>query len=194
MNDKATYELILTDKLQSLPIPDMADAIWNRIEHRLDLDMPEGDGGSGGDTGPFGGSPASWIGFGFTMFVVAFLAIYLNRKEHSPDPFIPVKSTNISNSNPDTNNTTAPFIANPPPASPQQTITTSDQPPDTGAAISQQPAVFPSITADTSSSAPVLTNAPPPKADSANLPAKKPRGVSGISDADYRIVPKRDSN
>ena len=193
MNDKATYELILTDKLQSLPIPDMADAIWNRIEHRLDLDMPEGDGGNGGDSGLFGGSPATWIGFGFTMFVIAFLAVYLNRNNQSPDTFIPVKSTNFSNSNPDTNNTTAPFIANPPPASPQQTIT-SDQPPDTGAAITQQPALFPGITADTSSSAPVLTNAPPPKADSANLPAKKPRGVSGISDADYRIVPKRDSN
>lgn len=192
MNNKATYELILTDKLDGLPIPDMADAIWNRIEHRLDLDMPEGDGGSGGDTGPFGGSPASWIGFGFTMFVVAFLAIYLNRKEQSPDTFIPVKSTNISNSNPDTNNNAAPFIANPPPASSQPTITNNDQPPDT-ASMTQQPVVFPGL-ADTTASAPVLTNAPPPKADSANLPAKKPRGVSGISDADYRIVPKRDSN
>jgi hypothetical protein len=39
------------------------------------------------------------------------------------------------------------------------------------------------------SAAPVLVSAPPPRTDT--VPKKKGRGVSGLTDADYRIEPTK---
>lgn len=36
MSLKQPYEILIADKLQQLPVPDMADAIWSRIELQLD--------------------------------------------------------------------------------------------------------------------------------------------------------------
>jgi hypothetical protein len=40
VNKKATYETIITDKLTNMPIPDMVDAIWTNISMQLDADAP----------------------------------------------------------------------------------------------------------------------------------------------------------
>ena len=45
MKEKRAYEHIISGKLEALPVPDMEDIIWARIETRLDTDMPTDDGG-----------------------------------------------------------------------------------------------------------------------------------------------------
>ena len=73
MNQKKAYEQIITGKLEALPLPDLADAIWARIETQLDIDMPEGDGGPG--SGPSSGG--GWIGgAGLFVFVAALITIF----------------------------------------------------------------------------------------------------------------------
>ena len=47
MNNKQAYEITITSKLEALPLPDMEDAIWSRIEAQLDIDLPTDDGGGG---------------------------------------------------------------------------------------------------------------------------------------------------
>ena len=51
MNLKAPYEIIIATKLeQELPVPDMSDAIWARIELQLfDVPSAEADASAGPD-------------------------------------------------------------------------------------------------------------------------------------------------
>ncbi|TDO27039.1 hypothetical protein [Sediminibacterium goheungense] len=81
MNQLTTYEQLIADKLQQLPVPDMADAIWASIEQRLDVEMPEDP------SGPSSGGNHSLPGFQFPgrimlyCFLAAFISVvfYLNR-------------------------------------------------------------------------------------------------------------------
>ena len=54
MRNKETYELTITSKLEALPLPNLEDAIWSRIEAQLDIDLPTDDG-DGGNSGKGGG-------------------------------------------------------------------------------------------------------------------------------------------
>lgn len=81
MNQLTTYEQLIADKLQQLPVPDMADAIWASIEQRLDVEMPEDP------SGPSSGGNHSLPGFQFPgrimlyCFLAALISVffYLNR-------------------------------------------------------------------------------------------------------------------
>jgi hypothetical protein len=42
LNLKTTYEKLIAEKVQQIPIPDMADAIWASIELQLDADISSG--------------------------------------------------------------------------------------------------------------------------------------------------------
>ncbi|HEY1113515.1 MAG TPA: hypothetical protein VGE66_08130, partial [Chitinophagaceae bacterium] len=83
MNQKTPYELQIADKLQQLPLPDLQDAIWARIERTLDIDMPSDDGGGGGDDSP---PDTPWWGSGgigaftFSMVFVAALTTFIIYK------------------------------------------------------------------------------------------------------------------
>jgi len=88
LNLKQPYEILIADKLEGLPVPDTADAIWARIELELDADA-SGDG-NGDATEP--AEPAhpntkgvatktiAIIGGGLLALVVLFFIIKKNTK------------------------------------------------------------------------------------------------------------------
>ncbi|HEX2606857.1 MAG TPA: hypothetical protein VHK91_05735, partial [Flavisolibacter sp.] len=87
MHPKQAYEQTITSKLEALPVPDMADAIWARIEAQLDLDMPTDDGG-GNPSSPSGGG---WAGKASLFAVIAAIVIvyFLRSRTEHPDTFDP---------------------------------------------------------------------------------------------------------
>jgi hypothetical protein len=192
LNTPTSYELIVSEKLQTLPVPDMADAIWARIEQQLDLDMPTDD--------PDGNPPASPSGgwrlpiLSATILLIAAIAyLIIAKKPESPLPLheeTPQQVSPITDSTIDVpaSRLTAPSAKQG--ASPQKQV--PDLPVATAPLDSGQRLVFSPKRQDTVP----MVNAPPlltrPVADTPKT--KRPRGVSGISDTDYKIAPaKKDS-
>ena len=197
MNKKTTYELTIAAKLQQLPLPDMEDAIWARIKSQLDLDLPEGDGGSSNTPQtPSGG----WMwSAGLLAFVAALLTVFLlTKKSEQPE------STDKINQNPES--VTAPLPKQKPgpfpipgnspfvplPGSSAGTILNRPQEGSRDSAIT--PPLTLGAPIDTLPSATAFL--PPPLLQDSVIRTKpKTRGVKDITDADYRIVPtKRDSS
>jgi hypothetical protein len=200
MNEKAAYELTIAEKLELLTVPDKVDAIWARIEAMLDIDMPTDDGPEDPPVNPPSGS-GLWNITGIAIFIAALIATiyFTNKKPNINSNTINTprdSATTIINQPASTNN-------KPPPAelipqSPQRIMQ------DSSASLQSSlplPAIMDSLSFKGSDEpSPLLL-------DSAfnNLPAtpvvtppvdtgkKKGRGVKGITDDDYRIVPDKDS-
>ena len=203
MNQKATYELTITEKLEQLTAPDMVDAIWARIEAQLDIDLPTDEGPTNPPAAPTSG-PRKWINRGFIIAAVAIVFIYFfnNRKQtissnDQPTITTPVTTPNnndnpVRNNSPGTtntqtqqNNTSAPTNA-----STVLPVDSNATAPVTGPVLLQ-----PDTAAVKTNTAPVFT--PPvvtPQKNNAPDSTKKGRGVKGITDSDYKIVPKKDSS
>ena len=198
MRNKETYELTLTSKLEALPLPNLEDAIWGRIEAQLDIDMPSDDG-DGGST-PTPGSPSgSWWLKGTGLFILAVAIISFFTLTKSKNENAPASSSGkIIPSNPDS------IAREKPPPDPISRQTPTRTPPSITSDNSKDPVIqLDSNTSITSIPPPIakdsqqVVNSPPvsftPIRDSGNT-KKKTRGVKGITDADYRIVPsKKDS-
>jgi len=102
MNHLTTYEQLVADKLQQLPVPDMADAIWARIEQQLDVEMPvdkPGDPRNGNSSLPGFRFPGNIILYAFLAALIS-VVFYLSQpgqnKEVSAVPSsneIPVPGT-----------------------------------------------------------------------------------------------------
>lgn len=198
MNNKTTYELTITDKLQRLPLPDMEDAIWARVKAQLDLDLPTGDDGGGGPDAPTG-SGWTW-GAGLGLFVAAFVAIFFLRKNDLQRPASPSTPT------PTVQTTISP---SPQPVNEREQAGNPSRGAPFPARMKQSPpgATFISPPADSLATAaptglPLLDSQPatavvlpPPVPADTSRPKPKTRGVRGLTDDDYRIVPaKRDSS
>jgi hypothetical protein len=194
MDRKKAYEQIIAGKLEALPLPDMADAIWSRIETQLDWEMPTDDGGGSGPGAPSGGN---WMGrAGLFVFIAAFVTIFLiykNNKKAEPlvqpeptvqpaQPPLPAGTNNLINQG---RKGEIPLPQN------QEVV-----PATRSGADSASSTPLP-VTLAPTDSVHQTTVIPPPfvpiGADTAP-PKRKPRGVTGITDDDYRIVPdKKDS-
>lgn len=199
MNRKTTYEIKITEKLQHLPLPDLEDAIWARVRAQLDIDLPtdDNDGGAGPDAPSTGGW--TWSG-GVFLFVAAFVAVFFLRKndvQPSVSPSIPTQNAApVSSPVPQQTTTPAPIRSGREPTSL----------PQTSSGISPGPFVSPS--SDSLTVAPPLTTlpaadslqrttlvVPPPVVVDTTRPRPKTKGVRGLTDEDYRIVPaRRDSS
>lgn len=194
MNTPTTYERIVSEKLQTLPVPDMADAIWARIEQQLDLDMPteNTDGNPPTPASPSGGWRLLLLSATIVM-IAAIAYLIIAKKPESP---IPLREETSQQVNPFADSTidlpasrlTAPSAKKG--ASPQKQE--PDQPVASPSLDSGQRFVFSPNRQDTVPK----VNVPPllnrPEADTPKI--KRPRGVSGISDTDYKIAPvKKDS-
>ena len=206
MNNKTSYELKITDKLHELPVPDMQDAIWARIERTLDLEMPTDDGGGGGNDSPanpfsgFGGG--SWIGgFGLSVFIVAALTIFIISKTNNSNSNSSAPQSTPSNgilelerkAEPPPNTTNTPFN-NPAPVRTNNPLPAAG---DTASAL--QPVVFnPQPAIDSSAGSTAIVEPPPAATQAVQQPSdtagvkKRGKGVA-IDPNEYRIVPKKDS-
>lgn len=194
MDQRHTYEQTITGKLDALPIPDMADAIWSRVEAQLDIDMPEDDGPSG-TNGPTPSTPVI-IGGSLVLIIAFFALFFLSQKnddqpvnENSTSPSPPAE---LQIGPPENNNS----AGDPGPLRRQDQLVL---PPTSPFVVPDSFASAPMINpADSSRIFPntVVTSPPvtiPKGTDSTTIPGKKKRGVSGINDNDYKIVPKKDS-
>jgi hypothetical protein len=203
MNQKTTYELKITDKLQELPLPDLQDAIWARIERTLDSDMPTDDGG--GDSGPgtpFGGGGATGVGaFVFSLFFVAAVTAFIIFKTAKPSsqgpapdntPAFELRAPSNQNEQPPPGSTALPRnnaparTANPAPVAGDSALGTP--------LVATPPPGATDTTAGANSTAavqqpPVSTIFTP--VDTTGV-KKKTRGAV-VNPDDYRIVPKKDS-
>jgi hypothetical protein len=85
MNHSSTYEALIAGKLEQLPVPDMADAIWARIEQQLDVDMPVND-----QTPPSGGNAGlRFPGTIFSVFLIALVSVVLLWKKNNISVQVP---------------------------------------------------------------------------------------------------------
>lgn len=190
MNQPLPYEITIAEKLEQLTVPDMVDAIWARIEKQLDAELPEDDG-----PGEPPASPKSGPGLGFFGgLIFTGIILFVLFKNHSTST-LPEPVSNIK---------TLPEIRQ----HGQPLLEKRDDPPE-------KPQKKPELNTILPAQVP-LTEPPPPEAASEmvkvdSLPAtiskpeveqeldkkllpdslpRKKRGVSGINDRDYRIVPK----
>lgn len=218
MNERQPYELLIAAKLETLPaMPAMADAIWARISHELDNDLPQDDPEP---PVPPAGTPTGalrWPGVAMVLLAAAGLWLWFQRSAAHQDA-LPA-TNNAPALLPDTV-TTAPATVTPANASPPAGVGTQalpdSRPADTAVYNNNGLVLPPTIPAsqDGSNDAlppaslsekTVITNpftgpvtSPPnlqPTAKNADTTAgKKPRGVPGINRNDYRIAPpKKDS-
>src|SRR5215218_384107 len=190
MSQKKAYEQTITGKLEALSLPDAADTIWARIEFQLDIDMPTGDGGDNGLASPSGGS---WIGRGgLFIFVLGFVTIFLvsnNNKKQSITKTNPVETktspgtNNLNATNNERHNLTRlPIQPKRTSSSVKAAINKVDDTPS-AIPITIEPAAGDILPQDA-----VIKPPPLLVVDSAQQKRKK-KGVSGITDNDYRIVP-----
>ncbi len=193
MDQKAAYEITIAEKLEQLTVPDVVDAIWARIETQLDIDMPPDDGPTGGKS-PSGGG--SWRIAGVFVFVAALVATlyFTNRKptNNNPDKVIesPATITNPGNTFDKPPPRTVTPVQQFAPATDKDVLTNSpllvdssiDRAPD------QQSILVPDSRPDSLAVSPPLA---PPVFFPTDTTGKKRRGVQGITDDDYRIVPKK---
>jgi hypothetical protein len=204
VNNLTPYEILIAQKAEQVTVPDMADSIWASIEEQLGPDLSPGDDGNGGPekTPPAKGLPGT--GNLLTVFTIAALSIALTwfftrNNKSSPEnieqpPALP--ATKILVPATDSNNIPIPERSIPP----QPLVIKKDTLlPDDNYSMpfidtltnvaTPQPARI--------DSAFVLgDNKPPVIVDTASAlpPPKKPRGVKGISDNDYKIISgKKDS-
>ena len=199
MNQKTTYEVILTEKLQQLPLPDMEDAIWARVRAQLDLDMPADDTSDPTPDAPSGGG---WYwSAGSFIFLAALIASFLLTKKTENPPAAgtaaPVPTTPAMQENSKADSQQAAPVLNPLPPPGLQTGNPPDSPVRAGIAspVSDSIALQPTLRLPQADSLQQTTLVLPSPVRRDTLPPKKrQRGVGGITDNDYRIVPaKKDS-
>lgn len=190
MNNQMTYEITIKKKLENIPVPDLSEMIWARIENELDADT--GDGTDNNPPSP--SSPAGGIMLGGTalLFIIALMIYFLNNKPNYIPQIDKVQTTlPVQNNQP-----------NLPPANVNvQSIITSTNKKQENVAGTQKPLEIPVTSQTTINDSMPVTDIvrgneiplPLPKTMD-TIPPKKTRGVSGITNDDYKIVPKKDSS
>jgi hypothetical protein len=207
MNQRTTYEEWIAGKLEQIPVPDMADAIWARIEQQLNLDMPQQDagGGNGGGKLPGFSTPGQWF---LTALVAALIGMYL-LKPSKPSTHIPAPDqhssvpTTTHDSIAATAESTAvirskadiPIDSPPPEPSHETTGNATVNPPLEKEPIQEikqpQEAVQQPLmnTVPNAGNQPGVTGKPNTVNSLVDTTVKKSRGVKGIGNGDYKITP-----
>jgi len=194
VRNKETYELTITSKLEALPLPNMEGTIWSRIEAQLDIDMPTNDGG--GNTPP----PKSPINFGWLggagllCITAIIISLFSLTQSSEREPSSTTSSQEVSQEQQDSFSNERPPPSASPPRSPKASPNVTSNNPNstvTSADSNTTTNVVPSLLKDSSQIQPAPPIAIAPQKDS--IPPKRSRGVKGISDSDYRIVPKKDT-
>jgi hypothetical protein len=192
MNQKLTYEQTIAGKLEILPLPDMEAAIWKRIEFQLDIDMPS-EGDVDATQPPRLPKPGPlMLGAISIVFLTALLVYSILTKEQTTTKKI-------------THPTTAPFIVpkkedtDPPPfgkkvQQPSQSMKTGITPTlrQLDSNSYAQPTIIPPDSNALIKDRGDVIIIPPAAAKKDSEPnIKKKKGVSGLTDEDYRIEPRK---
>lgn len=195
MEERLKYEQLIGEKLQSLPIPDMQDAIWARVKAQLDIDLPTDD--NDGGNSPQSPSGPSNIGWGlWSVVIIALITTFFILKSKS-------KTQDAQNNSTTTEQVSSPTIQNNgPPLPHNNTIKRTNTPFNTGpdntstitaddSATQQDFSIVDPVRNDSlqSNFPPPLVTVPPSKADTM-VQVKKGRGMQ-LNDSDYRIIPKK---
>ena len=191
MDQRLRYEQLIAGKLESLPLPDMQDAIWARVKAQLDLDLPEDDGGGDAPQSPSG---PGIIGWGLSVVLVALITVFFisknktaGKEDSSPTTIVQPANTTLPAESPP--GVTDPARGNNSPknnAVPQTAAGTTDSAQQDLVDISATPqdSVF------TKTDVPLITAVQPRQDTSA--PVKKGKGMK-LNEEDYRIVPKKEN-
>ncbi len=187
MNNTTPYEQLIAAKLDQVPVPDMSDSIWAGIEAQLDVatDMPAKKPSS-----RFSGK--GWFGFAGVIIAVTFLWWHFSHKDHTaPRETVPVKAEPAPVK--DSNRQVYPAKKKEIPFSPLPVK--KDTPALNLNEIAHPDSAFRQSTPVIKKDSPALRIYGVPYHDSISIaPApKKPKGVKGISDDDYRISSGKDT-
>ena len=191
MNKQMTYEITIKKKLENIPVPDLSEMIWARIENELDTDP----GDSSDNNPPSPSSPTGGIILGGTalLFIMALTFYFLTKKPNEIPQIdkvqttLPVQNNNQPNS-PGTNANVQPNTR-PGNINQENIADTSTQ---VEIPFTSQSIVNDSIVKTEIAQGNEIPLTLPKTMDT--IPVKKTRGVTNISNDDYKIVPKNDSS
>ena len=191
MNKQMTYEITIKKKLENLPVPDLSEMIWARIENELDTDP----GDSSDNNPPSPSSPTGGIILGGTalLFIMALTFYFLTKKPNEipqvdkVQTTLPVQNNNQVNS-PGTN---ANVQTNTRPGNIKQE-NIADTSTQVEIPFTSQSIINDSIVKTEIAQGNEIPLTLPKTMDT--IPVKKTRGVTNISNDDYKIVPKNDSS
>jgi len=203
MNQKAIYEVTITEKLGQLQVPDMRDAIWSRIETQLDIDMPEDNGPDSPDSPDISKWRAASFKFGAFAIVVALVTVFFINKNRAKQKRNnkSVPATEQVTTSPQTNPVSPPGTKPNTTPAPDTNNGTNIPPTRNDSPFYDRPVQAPLVIDTNSHRGNVVTpslqvppqtilNPPPLKQDTVQ---KKSRGVKGIKNQDYHISLKKDS-
>ncbi len=196
MNNTTQYEQLIAEKLDQMPVPDLADSIWAGIEAQLDavVETPPNQ------TSSFKWKGKAWFGFAGMAIVAAGIWWYSQTPETTKPVTTPTPTpTNIP--------ATIPAPASPTPDSntiitlphtPIRQKDTMELPtaPFTPPLTDSVPARYlPLMTPDSVHIPAVIPAKPHQQTDTVVIPPapKKPKGVKGITSDDYKIAVDKDS-
>lgn len=193
MEERLKYEQLIGEKLQSLPIPNMQDAIWARIKAELDIDLPTDD--NDGGNSPQSPSGPRIIGWALSVVIIALVTAFFLFKNKP-------KTQDAKDNSTTTERISSPAVQNNgPPLPNNNTVERTNTPFSTGgdnsvpvisndSATQQDFGIVDPVRNDSvqTNFPPPLVTVPPPKADTM-VQVKKGRGMP-INDSDYRIIPK----
>jgi len=206
VNTPTPYEQLIAEKLDQVPVPDMADSVWSSIGMQLDAGAAADQGDSAPDQGneaPDQGDGApgrksgsgfkGWHGFLGAVVIVATVWWYYNhtavntmRQVAPPATKTPAPVADTMNSIKKKDVPAAPAIVKkdtavlqPPPATIASPDTATRQ-------------ILPPVRVDSASL--YKDWVPVPFFDSLSVkpPGRKPRGVKGITSDDYKISAGKD--
>jgi|SRR5215203_392119 len=197
MDERLKYEQLIGGKLQSLPVPDMQDTIWARVKAQLDIDLPTDD--HDGGSAPQSPSGPTIIGWGLSVVIIAFVTVFFLFKNK------PSKKTNSGQPSSVQQTVSPNPQSNSPPLQKNSSLKKTTSAVGTNAnnslnvigndssSIQHQPVtIVPSVDDSVRRNVPppFVKLSPPPLADTMSVTKKKGRGMTGLSDSSYRIVPK----
>lgn len=191
MNQKETYEIIIAQKLEQLPVPAMEDAIWNRISAQLDIEMPQT---TPPDNTPPDNSALLNIATLFVLLTALSCYLFIEFFHQTPVQVTPTPAIAPQTITKDSVwHELPPALVQPPLPDERPVEKKTIIQPDTTHAI--QPLIITPVVDSIATDPPEQIITPPvivltpPATDT--TPKKKPRGVPGLSDNDYKIAPKK---
>lgn len=181
-----TYEQLIAERLEGISIPDMADAIWVRIETALDVELPVNEPPVTPDKHFFNNSKVWLISAGILAIIITIFFL-LRNWDKAPTPPRDLPKQTAPTIQPDT---TLQQDYKPPPErhrpAPKKTITPVID--KAGADTLMHMPVINKIATDTLLKAPPVITAPPPGTTKPLIEVKPPKkyGVE-VSDSDYKF-------